>query len=590
MDKLRGGCLSLKGMLSMAKCKWKPPKRILALALSVLLVAVSAPVVALGAYEVVDVDGAASLDASLRDASDEADRPTRIKLVASVDIAASMSLSLAEGKHAVLDLNGFKISADASSGNDESVIDVSGDFTIDDSGSSGLIEGSRTIVAVGNDGSLTLNGGVLSSSSKGAPTVALYGNSVDSEVSLILNRGSIISEHDDGVSVRCCESDGATAKARFLMNGGTVDANRYGVSLGDRGVFEMSGGKIIGAESGVSVRGHDSVAEIAGGAIGGELRGVDVQGGSSLLLSGSPVISAPIGIFLNENALIGFSGPLTVADSISVDVEVDPITGPVTITRGLKGNASVADFKGVAEQREVIPDGDEAALAVGARAVFNGNDDDFDLYAQGEGSSAKLTFDLAGGTLNGKTGKIVIDVDMGETIDIFAAPEREGYTFEYWKGSEYYPGDKYTVEGDHTFTAMWKKVPKPPARNHVVAFEANGDGKAPEKQIVSEGEAATKPADPVADGWSFGGWCIDKEGKREYDFSSPVTSDIKLYAKWTRNPAPTTAPIIGTGDPIAGLVLSSLGLLATVLLLMASKALASRRRRREAAVRLSKSG
>ena len=46
----------------------------------------------------------------------------------------------------------------------------------------------------------------------------------------------------------------------------------------------------------------------------------------------------------------------------------------------------------------------------------------------------------------------------GETISVHEAPIREGYTFSYWKGSEYQPGDKYTVTEDHTFTAQWKKA------------------------------------------------------------------------------------------------------------------------------------
>lgn len=32
----------------------------------------------------------------------------------------------------------------------------------------------------------------------------------------------------------------------------------------------------------------------------------------------------------------------------------------------------------------------------------------------------------------------------GEVITIRDKPTREGYTFLYWKGSEYYPGDSYT--------------------------------------------------------------------------------------------------------------------------------------------------
>lgn len=67
-----------------------------------------------------------------------------------------------------------------------------------------------------------------------------------------------------------------------------------------------------------------------------------------------------------------------------------------------------------------------------------------------------LAFDLGGGTIDGKT-SLVIEASVGDVITIPEAPVRDGYTFQYWQGSKYYPGDKYTVEGDHTFTAVWEK-------------------------------------------------------------------------------------------------------------------------------------
>ena len=45
--------------------------------------------------------------------------------------------------------------------------------------------------------------------------------------------------------------------------------------------------------------------------------------------------------------------------------------------------------------------------------------------------------------------------DVGDAISILGAPTRDGFTFRYWKGSAYNPGDPYTVTGDHTFTAVW---------------------------------------------------------------------------------------------------------------------------------------
>ena len=80
---------------------------------------------------------------------------------------------------------------------------------------------------------------------------------------------------------------------------------------------------------------------------------------------------------------------------------------------------------------------------------------------------ATLTFDLAGGTLDGKTGTITITANVGDTINLPAAPTRDGYVFRCWKGSEYAAGAEYKVEADHAFTADWKDYPKPSMSNSV---------------------------------------------------------------------------------------------------------------------------
>ena len=64
---------------------------------------------------------------------------------------------------------------------------------------------------------------------------------------------------------------------------------------------------------------------------------------------------------------------------------------------------------------------------------------------------------VSGGQYNGSTDDIVENHAQFSWIKIHAAPSREGYKFLYWKGSEYHPGDKYTVTGDHSFTAVWEK-------------------------------------------------------------------------------------------------------------------------------------
>ncbi len=71
-------------------------------------------------------------------------------------------------------------------------------------------------------------------------------------------------------------------------------------------------------------------------------------------------------------------------------------------------------------------------------------------------TTSTISYNLNGGTLNGKTGTVTLFVENGTAITL-PAPTREGYTFDYWEGSSYNAGDSYIVNGDHTFTAQWKK-------------------------------------------------------------------------------------------------------------------------------------
>lgn len=73
-----------------------------------------------------------------------------------------------------------------------------------------------------------------------------------------------------------------------------------------------------------------------------------------------------------------------------------------------------------------------------------------------------ITVDPNGGNWNGDTAKRMQDFAKGDVFTLPEAPERDGYKFLYWKGSEYQPGEKYVVQGDHTFTAEWKKDEKKP--------------------------------------------------------------------------------------------------------------------------------
>ncbi len=66
-----------------------------------------------------------------------------------------------------------------------------------------------------------------------------------------------------------------------------------------------------------------------------------------------------------------------------------------------------------------------------------------------------------------------------------------------------------------------------------VSFET-GEGSKVDFQTTADGKLA-KPADPTRDGYTFGGWFTDEACTQAYDFSTPVTADLTLYAKWTKN-------------------------------------------------------
>ena len=66
-----------------------------------------------------------------------------------------------------------------------------------------------------------------------------------------------------------------------------------------------------------------------------------------------------------------------------------------------------------------------------------------------------ITFDPNGGKLKGSTDPVSSEQYYGDEIEIIKAPTREFYKFQYWKGSEYQPGDSYMVTEDHTFVAQW---------------------------------------------------------------------------------------------------------------------------------------
>ena len=84
---------------------------------------------------------------------------------------------------------------------------------------------------------------------------------------------------------------------------------------------------------------------------------------------------------------------------------------------------------------------------------------------------------------------------------------------------------------------------------HTVTFDAGG-GSAVAAQKVEDGKAAARPEDPAREGYTFAGWYSDAGCTRAYDFSTPVSGDVTLYAKWTKDESATVS-VVGVKNPDA---------------------------------------
>jgi len=146
------------------------------------------------------------------------------------------------------------------------------------------------------------------------------------------------------------------------------------------------------------------------------------------------------------------------------------------------------------------------------------------LYAQWAPVAETVTFDSQGGSaVPAQT------VSYGAVVPRPEDPSRTGYTFAGWfsaaSGGSVYDFTS-SVTSSFTLYAQWALVAE------TVTFDSQG-GSAVPAQTVSYGAAAPRPGDPSRAGYTFAGWFSAASGGSVYDFTSPVTSSLTLYAQWT---------------------------------------------------------
>ena len=123
-------------------------------------------------------------------------------------------------------------------------------------------------------------------------------------------------------------------------------------------------------------------------------------------------------------------------------------------------------------------------------------------------------------------------ISRGEKFKEPAEPSKENHTFAGW-----YNGDeKFDFDADTTKAPnVLNLVAKWDINKYTVQFVSDYGSFA--DQTVEHG----KPIDtgkltiPDVDGYTFGGWYADKAHETKFDFNTQITSDTKVYAKWTAN-------------------------------------------------------
>ena len=123
---------------------------------------------------------------------------------------------------------------------------------------------------------------------------------------------------------------------------------------------------------------------------------------------------------------------------------------------------------------------------------------------------------------------------VGTEVTLTATPN-SGYQFKEWQvvsGGVTVTDNKFTIGTENVVVkAIFEEDTS--ATEYTVTFNANGHGTAPAAQTITSGGTATEPTAPTAEGWNFGGWYQDATCSVAFDFATPITADIVLYAKWT---------------------------------------------------------
>ena len=386
-----------------------------------------------------------------------------------------------------------------------------GTFEVPEGGS--IIAGSMTAIRVAKATTVNVSGGIVSSEQSIAIhaydniTVNVGGGIVSSEQSIAIYSKNAVTVNVSGGAVTSKDSDTINLGHGSFVNvkGGIISSehsfaiySQYAITV------NVSGGAVSaeGFADAISL-GLSSVVNVSGGtvSVSGEGRYAiymyDAYPDSTVIVSGGTVISN------NRYA------------------SIHSVSGSVEVTGGVV--CAISEYAIYAHKVLVT-----GGIVFGIGRSVTGDD----------GTEAAIRYDSGGSAIIGVTGIVCAwgkpetpaTYTEGLSTDLIVTPvdaravwgkigSQSGINYKNGSNSGFLPIDGVTVNAAASTI-------------YIVTFNSNG-GSTVQIQTVQSENTATKPTpDPIREAYTFGEWYADEALTTLYDFNTPVTADITLYAKW----------------------------------------------------------
>ena len=293
----------------------------------------------------------------------------------------------------------------------------------------------------------------------------------------------------DGLWVRD-EQNGTKIVKGGVIYGGSAEKGG-GVYVAGGGTFTMTGGNIVGCMATASATFH---------ARGG---GVFVADSGTFNMSGGSITGCTtVGVYSYGGGIYN-EGTMTLSGTAEIrDCHAKHSSGGDAFGGGISDNGGTPAISGNVRITGCTADGGKTdAVRMSYRSSISGGT--FDGSVSNDGT-------ISGGTFNGR----VVNSKMITNGTFNGEVVNEG-----------------TISGG-TFNGVvtnYSTITEGAISGITVTYKANGGIYA--TQIVPSGSAAIKPVDLAKHGYTFDGW-YTSDGA-QWDFTTPVTENITLTARWT---------------------------------------------------------